>query len=306
MTFTKKNTRRYYDGRCHRECPRPPAQAPPQSAPILSRSGLPRPEFRGERVLKIKASFITAAIALGASCAFADPLQPSFERALPPAKINAIVHSMGLVPVGQPIRKGFTYVVYANNRLGRSVRIVVDARFGKVLAVQRVIAVIPPGTYPVPQPVDGASRRARMHPIRQVPRSFGPLMWWRGHRRRFHSRNQTGSPLPGPRARPPRLSPSAPRALNLSQTLNQPATRRVRVFRRCNPWNDCTPIAGPVSKQTASAPKVHGGRRLPRCRGRSWRRSGRQPRRPYRTRDKSRSLPLRVLSCLNAKFTFER
>jgi hypothetical protein len=109
--------------------------------------------------LKIKASFITAAIALGASCAFADPLQPSFERALPPAKINAIVHSMGLVPVGQPIRKGFTYVVYANNRLGRSVRIVVDARFGKVLAVQRVIAVIPPGTYPVPQPVDGASTR---------------------------------------------------------------------------------------------------------------------------------------------------
>jgi hypothetical protein len=113
----------------------------------------------GEKVVKIKVSFITAVIALGASCASADPLQPRFDHTLPPAKINAIVQSMGLVPVEQPIRKGLTYVVIANNRLGRSVRIIVDARFGKVLAVQRVIAVIPPGAYPVRQPVDGASTR---------------------------------------------------------------------------------------------------------------------------------------------------
>jgi hypothetical protein len=115
--------------------------------------------FVGEKVVKIKVSFITAVIALGASCASADPLRPSFDHALPPAKINAIVQSMGLVPVEQPVRKGLTYVVIANTRLGRSVRIIVDARFGKVLAVQRVIAVIPPGAYPVRQPVDGASTR---------------------------------------------------------------------------------------------------------------------------------------------------
>lgn len=109
--------------------------------------------------MKIKVSFITAAIALGANCASADPLQPSFDHALPPAKINTLVESMGLLPVGQPVRKGRTYVVLANNRLGRSVRIIVDARSGKVLAVQRVIAVIPPGTYPGRQPVDAASTR---------------------------------------------------------------------------------------------------------------------------------------------------
>src|SRR5882724_5018300 len=41
---------------------------------------------------------------------------------------------------------------------------------------------------------------------------------------------------------------------------------------------------------------VHGGRHPPRCRERSRRRSGQQPRRPYRTRGKSCSWPLRVLS----------
>jgi hypothetical protein len=110
----------------------------------------------GEKVVRIKVSFIAAAISLGASCASADPLQPSLDHALPPAKANAIVQSMGLVPIEQPVRKGLTYVVIANNRQGRSVRIIVDARFGKVLAVQRVIAVIPPGTYPVRPPVDTA------------------------------------------------------------------------------------------------------------------------------------------------------
>ena len=63
---------------------------------------------------------------------------------------------MGLVPVGQPIRNGPTYAVLATTHRGRSVRIIVDARFGNVLAIQRVIAVIPPGAYPTPQPVDAA------------------------------------------------------------------------------------------------------------------------------------------------------
>jgi hypothetical protein len=135
----------------------------------------------GEKVVKIKVGFVTAVIALSTSCAFADPLQPRVDHALPPAKINAIVHSMGLVPVGQPVQKGPTYVVIANNRLGRSVRIIVDARFGKVLAVQRVIAVIPPGAYPVRQPVDGASTRpyapAQTSPptADAVPRPPAPL-----------------------------------------------------------------------------------------------------------------------------------
>jgi len=54
--------------------------------------------------VKIQAIVMAAAITLGSSCAFADPLQSNFGRVLPPARINGIVHSMGLVPVGQPIR----------------------------------------------------------------------------------------------------------------------------------------------------------------------------------------------------------
>jgi len=66
---------------------------------------------------------------------------------------------MGLMPTGQPVRQGHTYVVLAISRQGKSVRIIVDARFGKVLSVQRIIAVIPPGPYPVRQPVDAAVAR---------------------------------------------------------------------------------------------------------------------------------------------------
>jgi len=114
-------------------------------------------------LVKIQAIVMAAAITLGSSCAFADPLQSNFGRVLPPARINGIVHSMGLVPVGQPIRNGPTYAVLATTHRGRSVRIIVDARFGNVLAIQRVIAVIPPGAYPTPQPVD---RRAATRLIR--------------------------------------------------------------------------------------------------------------------------------------------
>jgi hypothetical protein len=106
--------------------------------------------------VKIQA-IVMAAITLGSSCAFADPLQSNLGRVLPPARINGIVHSMGLVPIGQPIRKGPTYAVLASTHRGRSVRIIVDARFGNVLAIQRVIAVIPPGAYPTRQPVDAAA-----------------------------------------------------------------------------------------------------------------------------------------------------
>jgi hypothetical protein len=104
--------------------------------------------------VKIQAILISAAIAFGSSCAFADPMQPRFDGVLPPAKITGIVHSMGLMPAGQPVRNGFTYMVLATNRRGSSVRVLVDARFGKVLSVQRVIAAIAPGAYPARQQVD--------------------------------------------------------------------------------------------------------------------------------------------------------
>ncbi len=104
--------------------------------------------------MKIQAVIMAAGLTLVSTYAFAEPLQPSLGGVLPPAKINGVVRSMGLMPTGQPVRQGHTYVVLATSRQGKSVRIIVDARFGKVLSVQRVIAVIQPDRYPVRQPVD--------------------------------------------------------------------------------------------------------------------------------------------------------
>ena len=109
--------------------------------------------------MKIQAIVLAAGLALVSTYAFADPLQPSLGRVLPPAKINGIVRSMGLMPTGQPVRQGHTYEVLATSRRGKSVRIIVDARLGKVLSVQQVIAVIPPAPYPVQRPVDAVVPR---------------------------------------------------------------------------------------------------------------------------------------------------
>ncbi len=79
----------------------------------------------------------------------------------------------------------FTYAVLATSRRGSSIRVIVDARFGKVLSVQRVIAVISPGAYPARQQVDGA-----------VPRPYAP----------YEIRTPDVRP-PGPIARPPALPP---------------------------------------------------------------------------------------------------
>jgi hypothetical protein len=139
----------------------------------------------GRSFVKIQAILISAAIAFGSSCAFADPVQHRFGGVLPPAKINGIVRSMGFMPAGPPVRNGPTYAVFATGRRGTLVRVIVDARFGNLLSVQRVIAVIPPGAYPARQQVDGA-----------VPRPDAP----------YQTRTSDVRP-PGPIARPPALPP---------------------------------------------------------------------------------------------------
>jgi hypothetical protein len=97
--------------------------------------------------VKIQAILVAGVITLGASAAFAEPPLPG-GRVLPPPEINSIVRSMGLVPTGRPIREGLTYAVIATDPRGRPVRVIIDARFGDVLSVRRVIAVGPPGAYP--------------------------------------------------------------------------------------------------------------------------------------------------------------
>jgi hypothetical protein len=128
--------------------------------------------------VKIQAIVVASLVALGSSSALAEPLRPIFGGVLPPTEISGIVRSMGLVPTGRPVREGLTYAVLAADPRGRQLRVIIDARFGDVLSVRRVIAAGPPGAYPPPR-VYGAA----------PPRPYGPY----------------GMPWMGPDFRPPGL-----------------------------------------------------------------------------------------------------
>jgi hypothetical protein len=65
---------------------------------------------------------------------------------LPPQQIARILRSRGFAPQATPVRNGEAYQVRAIDRLGRQVRVAVDARYGDILAV-RPIAMAPAGAY---------------------------------------------------------------------------------------------------------------------------------------------------------------
>jgi hypothetical protein len=113
--------------------------------------------------------------------------------------------------------------VLATSRWGKSVRIIVDARVGKVLSVQQVIAVIPPGPYPVRQPVDVAVPRPYAPDEIRTP-GAGPLdRSAKRNRQRSNPTNRSRNPPPRRRARIPRWSPSAPRVLLSGERTTHPA-----------------------------------------------------------------------------------
>lgn len=60
---------------------------------------------------------------------YGGPLVPAYE-------VATIVRSMGLEPLAPPIRRLATYIVWATDQTGMRVRVLVDARYGDVLAVR--------------------------------------------------------------------------------------------------------------------------------------------------------------------------
>ena len=111
--------------------------------------------------MKIQTILIAGAIALGSSCGFADPLRPISGGVLPPAEINGIVRSMGLIPTAPLVRERLTYAVLATNPRGKPVRVIVDARSGNVLSVRGVVAASLPGGHPAPPRPSGLIVRTR-------------------------------------------------------------------------------------------------------------------------------------------------
>ena len=83
--------------------------------------------------------------------------QPMAADLLPPYEVATIVASMGMRPLDRPIWRHGRYSVSAIDRYGREVRVVLDARDGRVLAVRPLArdyvdepryAPPPPSAYP--------------------------------------------------------------------------------------------------------------------------------------------------------------
>jgi hypothetical protein len=78
-----------------------------------------------------------------AGTAGAQPIYPSPEfsdPALPPYEIMSIVRSTGLTPLTRPMRRGPYYVLVAVDRVGRQMRVVVDAQLGDIVNLRPALA----------------------------------------------------------------------------------------------------------------------------------------------------------------------
>lgn len=71
--------------------------------------------------------------------------------ALPPYEILTIVRSLDFEPLDEPLRRGGTYRLRALDADGEEVRVVVDARRGRVISVTPLVE-LPPGHVRVPEP----------------------------------------------------------------------------------------------------------------------------------------------------------
>jgi hypothetical protein len=66
---------------------------------------------------------------------------PGFaDAALPPYEIMSIVRSTGLAPLTRPMRRGPYYVLVAVDRVGRQMRVVVDAQLGDIVNLRPALA----------------------------------------------------------------------------------------------------------------------------------------------------------------------
>jgi hypothetical protein len=129
----------------------------------------------------------TGLLALGVSPSGAVDAQsapPGQDAGVPPYEVLTSVRSMGLEPLTRPVRNGAAYALRAFDPSGQEVRVVVDARRGRVLHVSPLgprYGVMPapygrpPGRIPmVPDGYGPSSRIAEMPPGAEGPAVYGP------------------------------------------------------------------------------------------------------------------------------------
>ncbi len=168
------------------------------------------------------ALYVAAVVLTLASAATLDaqpvmqPFYPGF-AGLPPYEIVALVRSAGLDPVSRPVRQGPVYVLRALNPAGQEVRVIVDARIGRIVKVAAVAptdpgAFAPPESIPSARPLPDAnapgSRIATMPPGSDD--DFEPVRPGAGTVARPPVRPAT-KPLPLPRPRPNEAADAAPK-----------------------------------------------------------------------------------------------
>ena len=123
---------------------------------------------------------------------------------LPPYEVAAIVRSTGLEPLGRPVRQGQAYAVRAVDEAGEEVRVIVDARLGRIV---KVIPLMEP-RYAMPllrPPYGRPPRPVAMIPDNGIegPDFYGPGVGGSTAGRPAGAPHepaaQTGPPLPRPR-----------------------------------------------------------------------------------------------------------
>ena len=106
---------------------------------VACRGKIQRSKRRGVGVLKKQLAVCAWLLLLGAVSAGTVEAQPVYpgaavsEAGLPPYEIMSIVRSTGLAPLTRPMRRGPYYVLVAIDRVGRQMRVVVDARLGDIV-----------------------------------------------------------------------------------------------------------------------------------------------------------------------------
>jgi hypothetical protein len=139
---------------------------------------------------------------------------PGFpDPALPPYEIMSIVRSTGLAPVTRPMRRGPYYVLVAVDRVGRQMRVVVDASLGDIVNLRPALAGGPYGPEVArsygPQPGRPIGPPGGVPPL---PDAAGTAGFYGSH-----PSGEGGAPTP------PRSIPSA-RAMNTPGAAPPPAS----------------------------------------------------------------------------------
>jgi hypothetical protein len=197
------------------------------------------------------AAFAASLFCCGSAVPQPLPYPAGTPLALPPYEIVAIVRSTGLEPLSRPARQGPVYVLRALDAGGKEVRVLVDARMGRIVRVvptagqaampppygmppgrvvpdgngpnSRVVGVPPPyGALPYPSPPYGAP-----------PASGSPLP--------DHPEGSVASPAPPGGAAA--ITPSSPK--RVSPPLPRPRPKAVAIENEAN----AAPVNSPLVEE---------------------------------------------------------